>query len=107
MAPFISWARELKEKPYPDLKAELYYCVNKRNDAVHLPVFEDLVSDDFHVHLICADETGFLTAKDIENLDERDIYICGPKGMRRSLLKGFDKLEVDRERIQYEDFDFI
>lgn len=107
MAPFISWARELKEKPYPGLKAELYYCVNKRNDAVHLPVFKELESDDFHVHLICADETGFLQAKNIENLNDRDIYICGPKGMRRSLLNGFDKLKISRDRIQYEDFDFI
>ena len=107
MAPFISWARELKEKPYPGLKADLYYCVDTRDDAVHQNVFDELESKDFHVHLVCVDETGFLKADHIKELDGRDIYICGPKGMRRSLLKGFDKLKVKRERIQYEDFDFV
>jgi predicted ferric reductase len=107
MAPFISWARELKAKPYPGLKADMYYCVNTKNDAVNLHDFKVLESDGFKIHLICADTDGFLKAKDIENLNEREIYICGPKGMRKSLLKGLDKQGVKKDRIHYEDFDFI
>ncbi len=107
MAPFVSWARELRAKPYDGLKVDMYYCVNSSKEAVHLSDFKELESENFKLHLISADETGFLKAADIKDLQNCSIFICGPKGLRQSLLKGFKEIGIPKGLIYYEDFEFV
>jgi predicted ferric reductase len=110
IAPFISWANALQNtQPPPEFDAELYYCVNSRADAVYLQTFETLEQQlpGFSVHLTCAEQEGFLKADDIPGVRDKKIFICGPKEMRQALLKGFDKLQVPRKNILFEDFDFF
>ncbi|MEX0906181.1 MAG: ferric reductase-like transmembrane domain-containing protein [Balneolaceae bacterium] len=108
IAPFISWANDLISDPRNDLHADLYYCVNTRREATHLDVFDQLKENlpGFNLHLICSDEEGFLQPGKIPDLKERDIYICGPRPMRKILLFSMRELKVPPENILYEDFDF-
>lgn len=110
IAPFISWANDLNKESLPsDFDADLYYCVNSREEAIHIEKFNELESKlpSFSFHLICADRDGFLSTKEINNLKGREIFICGPKEMRQSLLKEFKELQVPDHNIHFEDFDFI
>jgi predicted ferric reductase len=109
IAPFISWANDLLMEPPPsDFNAELYYCVNSEEEAIHVEKFKELEStiSGFSFHLTCADREGFLSVKEIQDFKGREIFICGPKEMRQSLLKEFRQLQVPGKNIHFEDFDF-
>ncbi len=108
IAPFMSWIRNLKEQE-SDIKADLYYCVNTEKEAVYWNEFKEFEkqSTGFNIHLICADREGFLDAHEISDLKQKAIYICGPRQMRQKLLKELKKMNVPKEDIHYEDFDFF
>jgi len=108
IAPFISWANDLKRKNRTDLNVDLYYCVNTEKEATHLPLFRELEDqmETFRVDLIRADEEGFLKPSKIPRASEREIFICGPKEMRKSLLPELFKKGVSKKSIHFEDFDF-
>lgn len=108
IAPFISWANDLKRTPQPDLNAELYYCVNTEKEATHLQLFRDLEEqmEGFRMYLLRADVEGFMKPEEIEDIREKEIFICGPKEMRKNLLPQLRKQGVPEEAIHYEDFDF-
>ncbi len=108
IAPFISWANDLKRKNRSDLNIDLYYCVNTEKEATHLPLFKELENqmETFRVNLIRADVEGFLKPGQIPRVSEREIFICGPKEMRKSLLPELFKKGVSKKTIHFEDFDF-
>lgn len=109
IAPFISWANDLKRQNRTDLNINLYYCVNSESEATHLHLFKELENqiDSFKVHLIRADVEGFFDPGAIHSISDKDIYICGPGEMRKSLLPGFAKRGVPKNSIHFEDFDFV
>ncbi|REL37741.1 hypothetical protein DYD21_08140 [Rhodohalobacter sp. SW132] len=108
IAPFISWANDLKRKNRTDLNINLYYCVNTEKEATHLHIFKELEiqMESFRVNLIRADVEGFFVPGDIHGISDKDVYICGPKEMRKSLLPELTKLGVPKKSIHFEDFDF-
>ncbi len=109
IAPFISWANDLLEEPnLSNFEAELYYCVNSREEAIYIKKFKKLENKlpGFSFHLTCADREGFLSANEINDVKGREIFICGPKEMRQSLLKEFQELQIPGKSIHFEDFDF-
>jgi len=110
IAPFISWTQVLSSGKVPSsFLTDFYYCVDNIEQAIHLQRFKALEDQlpGFTLHLHCADRIGFLSAEEINNIWGKEIFICGPKEMRQSLLKGFRKLQVPDEKVQFEDFDFI
>ncbi len=108
IAPFLSWVRNLKEQE-SDIEADLYYCVNSKKEAVYLNEFKEFEEQftGFNIHLVCADREGFLDARDIPDVKQKAVYICGPRQMRQKLLKEFKIMDVPKENIHYEDFDFF
>lgn len=86
-----------------------YYCVNTRDEIMHFDEFKKLEKQNhkFYMHLICADEEGFLKTTDIPDVQTKEIYIFGPKAIRRSLLKQFRDLHITKKQIHYEDFEFL
>lgn len=107
IAPFLSWARYLKNHEQSNLIIDLYYCVNSRDEALFYDEFKSLCNKykGFNLHLISADTEGFLNTEQIDVVD-RDIFICGPKAMRKKLIHDFLKQNVSKKNIQYEDFVF-
>jgi predicted ferric reductase len=107
IAPFISWANDLKQTSQPDVNAELYYCVNTEKDATHLHLFRDLEEQikGFRMTLVRADVEGFMNPEKIADISEKEIFLCGPKEMRKDLLLKLRNQGVSDYAIHYEDFD--
>jgi len=108
IAPFISWANDLKRDNKSGLTIDLYYCVNTEKEAAHLHVFKDLEKqmESFKVNLIRADVEGFFKTGEIPRASEKDFFICGPKEMRKAILPELKKLGVSKKSVHFEDFDF-
>jgi len=109
IAPFISWCEEIKQKDCIETEIDLYYCVNSQKEALHLQKFNELAREtpNFHIHLSCAEKDGFLKATDIPDVVHKEIFICGPKAMRQTLIPDLQKLQIRKEYIHFEDFDFF
>lgn len=108
VAPFLSWINNTT--PWEYLRhTDFYYCVDTLEEAVYAEQFRNAEIDnpDFRFHLVCADEVGYLDVTRIPYVSRRDVFICGPRAMRAYLLKEFKRLKVDRNKIHYEDFDFM
>lgn len=108
IAPFISWANDLKKQGNPNYNITLYYCVKTEREATHLQLFKELESTvkDFSVYLIREDIEGFLSTDQIAGVKVNDFFICGPKLMRETLVTELKKKGITNESIHYEDFDF-
>ncbi|MGM0934937.1 MAG: ferredoxin reductase family protein [Bacteroidota bacterium] len=109
IAPFISWANDLIKHPSTDLKVDIFYCVNHSSEATQASVFQELqkVMPSAHLRLIIRDVQGFVKLSDVEDIAMKDIFICGPREMRKALLLDSRKLNINRKNIHYEDFDFF
>jgi len=86
-------------------KATLFYSVKKESEAVYLEELRKHRIVKTHLHV--AEKDGFLTAEKVmakEDIQGKDIYICGPPPMMASLKRQFLKLGVPRERIHTEEF---
>jgi len=109
IAPFLSWANLLKNTPLLELAVDLYYCVNTASEAVHLPAFTELerLMPNFKVHLLRADVEGFVTAQELAGIEGKDVFICGPKPMRKAVFAELRARKVPKKNIHFEDFDFF
>jgi predicted ferric reductase len=108
VAPFLSWARHMEQTQDSMYRAMFYYCVHSRSDAVQYQEFEKIAARRGHlqVALVCSEERGRLRATDIDNLDDKDIFMCGPKSFTNDLQRQFLQLGVAGDRIHFEDFEF-
>ena len=109
VAPFISWLRKFDAEGFGEYEIDFHYCFHNRADAVYLEWFEEiqLKYEKFSFNPVCSEETGHLKAKNISNIHEKSIFICGPKKLRRVLLKDLKILRVPQQNIFFEDFDFV
>ena len=66
-------------------------------------------NDIFNVTLFPQDDFGYVSfsqlSEHIKDLEERDIYICGPPNMLNSLVKEAEKLGLQNQ-LKYEEFDY-
>ena len=99
ITPFVGMARGLTPKQIE--KLDIYYVVSERKEAV-------LVPEGVGTRVWVSKERGRITgneiAKEIEDLRERKIMLCGPKPMMASLKMQFAELGVKPEDIITEDF---
>lgn len=108
-APFISWANDLLKHHLPDLKLDIFYGLNHSSEATHISVFKDLqkVMPSVRMHLVYSEESGFIKLSDMEDISGKDLFICGPREMRKALLSESRKLGIRKKNIHFEDFDFV
>ncbi|WP_029038449.1 ferredoxin reductase family protein [Salinimicrobium xinjiangense] len=108
IAPFLGWANYLFNNPNEYIRAKLYYCVKNVNSATHMEVFMNLEKrlPGFHVQVISEEQNGFFKAGDLPEIQKKEIFICGPKNMRKAILKQLNQLKVPKKQIHFEDFDF-
>lgn len=109
IAPFISWMRELRYNPWPNMQIDLYYCVNAASEATHIAEFEQFQQeqhDNFRLHLVAANTDGFLNPFNIPDIGNKTVFFCGPKAMRKAFLAAFRSMKLPESNIHYEDFDF-
>lgn len=108
VAPFLSWARHMAETDDRTHDVEFYYCVHSRGDAVHLEELQSIgdALPTLKIALVCSVEDGHLHAEEVADLDDRDIFLCGPQRLTQDLTQQFRTLGVSRGRIHAEDFEF-
>jgi predicted ferric reductase len=108
VTPFLSWARHIEQAQNSTYQARFYYCVHSRSDAVQFQEFERIAAMrvNLQVALVCSEEQGHLRAADIGSLDDKDIFMCGPKSFTTDLQRQFVQLGVAGDRIHFEDFEF-
>lgn len=106
ITPFLSMARSLGGKP----TVSLYYSVKTDADAVFK---EELIAiskkrKNFRVHINISSKDGHLDAVAIANsepdMGKREMFICGPPGMMRTLKKQFIASGIKKQKIHTEEF---
>jgi predicted ferric reductase len=108
ITPFLGMAQEIISTK--NRKATLFYAVNKRMEAVYLDELEKLASvyDNFQVISYVSEEKGRISAEIINGLSagikNKDILLCGPPPMMKSLRKQFLDLGIINDNIHSEEF---
>lgn len=107
ITPFLSMARSLKE--YADYQIDLFYCVKTQSEAVFIEELNEIAgaTGQLKVILFCADKQGYISAEQIEKysgLVGKEIFVCGPPALMKSLKEQFSKLKIPRERVHSEEF---
>lgn len=108
VAPFLSWARTLDPDDAAAPDVEFYYCVHDRSDAVYRDEFEALGHQwpSMDVALVCSAEEGHLHARDLGDVTDADIFMCGPNRLTQDLRRQLRARGVPDARIHFEDFEF-
>lgn len=108
VAPFVSWLRNMVHDEDASRDVDFYYCVHDRTDAVYLEEFEtiDRHLPGVEVALVCSVEDGHLHARDVEDVEGADIFLCGPARLTYDLRRQFRRQGVPDSRIHFEDFEF-
>lgn len=120
IAPFLSWARHMAHTEDPahtgtrvhagerTRRVDLYYCVHSRGDAVYRDELEVLSGQlpGLRVRLVCSAEEGHLQVRDLGDLKDKDVFLCGPARLTSDFRRTLRRRGVARERIHFEDFEF-
>ena len=110
ITPFLSMARSIKNL---DHNVDLYYCIKNQSEAVLLEDLKSIAFNNqkFNVIPWYSDEKGFINGDIINkfsnNMKNVDIYMCGPPGFMTILNNQFINLEVDKDNIHFEAFNFL
>ncbi len=109
VTPFLSMARSIQPDAPP---IELFYSVVKKEELVDQVALSEFLPHhypQFKYHTYVAEEQpGFLTAQYIQDqvgsLAGKEIFICGPPPMMKSLRAQLRKLGVPNRKIHTEEF---
>ncbi len=109
ITPFLSMARDMGAGPY---NIDLYYSVAHANEFIDLAAIQaaQINTRDRVLRVIpfVAETEGFLTAKRITEITPgavgREILICGPPVMMKSLREQFKSVGVPNRNIHTEEF---
>lgn len=111
MTPFLSTIRAMKDGDARDI--HFVYACRSTEDAVFLDELKDAAARHPNLKLIplFSDEGNFARVDKMKenvpgSLPEYDYFLCGPKPMVESLMKGLKKEGVPRRRIHTEAFEF-
>ena len=103
ITPFLGIAKDLAK----DSKVDLFYTVREEKDFVGL---DELNTAGINLIPWVSAAKGRLDVQKIiatsGTLEEKEFWICGPKPMMDSIVKGLLKLDVPINRIHWEEFGF-
>jgi predicted ferric reductase len=107
ITPFLSMARSVMNLAFT---IDIYYSIRTPQEAVYLDVLEQTAqkNTNFRVFLFFTQSQGRLSADAIAKASggvlEKDIFICGPPPMMKSLRQQLIKLGVKNTYIHTEEF---
>ena len=110
VTPFLSMARSIGNIGY---NIDLYYCLKNKEETVLLSELQTMAlsNNKFRVLEWYSDQSGYINASVIEKesngLENSLIYICGPLPFMRSLQKQFISKGVEKNNINFEEFNFL
>ncbi|BCZ46522.1 membrane protein [Clostridium gelidum] len=107
VTPLRSFAQDNVKK---DFSVDFFYAYNNAEEGAYADELQSLSSDNLRVHLFNSKEKGFLNVdeicKDVNTKEKIDVYFCGPKPMRASLMKQFKNSNLNVANFHYEQFQF-
>lgn len=108
ITPFISMAQALPADG--EYTVNLYYCVKNKNELVYGDLLKTKESAYFRVVPFFSDQQGRIGAERIigmaAGIKRKEIFICAPPPMIRSLTKQFIAQGVAKKLIHAEEFNF-
>lgn len=111
ITPFLSMARSLKLDECYNI--HLYYCTKNKEEAVFLGELQAIASknEKFEVINWRSSESGRISGQNIAELSggltDKEIFICGPVPFMESLNSQFLNMGVIKDRIHWENFNFL
>lgn len=109
ITPFLSMARSIAGK---ENQIDLYYCTDWAEEAHFLDELFEIAdrSPGFRVIPIRKSWIGYITAADIEaasrDVGQKELFICGPPVMMKTLQRQFVAMGVPTSHIHSEEFTF-
>ncbi|OGD68779.1 hypothetical protein A2996_00975 [Candidatus Campbellbacteria bacterium RIFCSPLOWO2_01_FULL_34_15] len=113
VTPFLSMLRDLKVNKHDGLKIDFYYTTKSADEKVFVDEILAIEKElkNIKINLYTSDERGHLNAGVINsavgNLEETDIFMCGPFNMMNNLKKQFVLLGVKKNSIHTEEFKLL
>jgi predicted ferric reductase len=111
LTPFLSFIRDMNGDLAHDV--DFYYTVRHPEEALFMNEISTAAEKNprLKARLRCSATEGSLSVEEIVkntsgNLNERDIYLCGPLPMIQAFEKKFIALGVPQNNIHYEEFNF-
>ncbi|MBP9817238.1 ferric reductase-like transmembrane domain-containing protein [Candidatus Shapirobacteria bacterium] len=111
IAPFAGMAKSLDIRN--NSKIDLYYCATKQEEMVAMAEFEKISDSNpnFRIFPFLSERYGRVDFKFISgltgNMRDKEIYICGPPAMMKSLKKQFKINGIKKTMIHSEEFNFL
>lgn len=108
ITPFISMIKSFT--PDNGYNIKFYYVVSQEPEAVYNKLLNTMKAKlpNFQTNLIVTKSQGRLTANqvasEVADYKERDIFLCGPPPMMKSLRRQFNSLNVKNSHIYSEEF---
>jgi predicted ferric reductase len=111
LTPFLAFIRDMED--HLDREVDFYYVVRSRDEALFLDEIESAEKRNpkFRARIRFSNRDGSLTMEEIlhrtrGDVTDREIYMCGPIGMVQFFADAFRELNVPRDHIHYEEFNF-
>ncbi len=110
ITPFMAMLERMQKLNDKDYEIDLYYCTKNIHEQ---PLLHDLLEktktiNNFNLFSHCSIDQGRVTVdyinKNSNDLKDRDIFLCGPAPMIKSLKRQFISLGLSRTRIYSEEF---
>lgn len=114
ITPFLAMARTLKQGSAAGVEAHLFYSITDMSQAFGAKELQELANGlkgtlSFSLH--DSSKQGYLSAelvqKQVGNVSDCEVLLCGPKGMMHALEEQFVAAGVTKNHIQYEEFSLL
>lgn len=109
VTPFLSMMATLPA----EYQIDFYYSVKDKGEAIRIKDLEELSekNPNFKFILWSAKDRGYISGQAIsqlsQGLSDKEILFCGPSGFMASLNNQFQALGISKDRIHYENFNFL
>jgi ferredoxin-NADP reductase/CRP-like cAMP-binding protein len=110
VTPFITFAKSLLTNR--QRKMHLVYVAPTKEDFIFIDEFNSVIdqSPSFKLTLLERSVSGYLTDDNIieyiKNIDEPEIYICGPEKLESAIVRLLKKINYPQEKIHIEKFTY-
>jgi predicted ferric reductase len=113
ITPFLNMARNIRTNMHTGHVVDFYYSTKSRAEMIFFAELEAISKEYPNLRIIpfCAEERGFLTADAVEKesggLLGKDIFVCGPPPMMRSIIDQCRIKGVPNALIHAEEFKLL
>jgi predicted ferric reductase len=112
ITPFLGMAEDMGKNTNIKNQVELYYSANGEEEFVGLKELKEFALKNKNLKIITwnTEVKGYIKVDNIfqmsKELRDKEFYICGPEGLKQSMIKGLLKEGIKEKDIHMEEFKF-